>query len=279
MLLLGALALITGTASAQSQDTVIYYHTDAIGSVRMITNETGQVVARYDYAPFGEPWPDVPPNPDVRQFAGKERDPETKFNYFGARYYASQNGRFTTIDPMLDLEQALVDPQRWNRYTYVLNNPLKFTDPDGRDPRVIGGAIGALVYAGWNVYVNGQQGQPWYQNIGIEASKGFLVGVTLGLAAPALAGADLGAGAAAGSAALSASAQLGAAREIAVARLIGGRLAGDPGIGMSVTVKGLGTTGVDVLGAAGEYIGVGGPAKGLNPADFGRKLQILKAAA
>src|SRR5262245_49388541 len=75
-------------AQAQTQDTVIYYHTDAIGSVRMITDTNGQVIARYDYLPFGEPWT-PPPNADVRQFAGKERDVETGLDYFGARHYAS----------------------------------------------------------------------------------------------------------------------------------------------------------------------------------------------
>ena len=132
MLLLGALALMTGTVSAQSQDTVTYYHTDAIGSVRMITDQAGQVVARYDYLPFGEPWPEPPATADVRQFAGKERDTETKFNYFGARYYASGTGRFTAVDPLLEVEKALVDPQQWNRYTYVRNNPFRYIDPDGR---------------------------------------------------------------------------------------------------------------------------------------------------
>jgi RHS repeat-associated protein len=120
-------------AFAQAQDTVIYYHTDAIGSVRMITDQNGQVVARYDYLPFGEPWvPPPPQNQDVRQFAGKERDPETGFDYFGARYYQSQTGRFTTVDPVLEIEQAVADPQRWNRYTYVRNNPFRYVDPDGR---------------------------------------------------------------------------------------------------------------------------------------------------
>ncbi|HEX2458637.1 MAG TPA: hypothetical protein VHJ58_00700, partial [Vicinamibacterales bacterium] len=56
-------------AQAQAQDTVIYYHTDAIGSVRMITNANGQVISRHDYLPFGEPWT-PPANADVRQFAG-----------------------------------------------------------------------------------------------------------------------------------------------------------------------------------------------------------------
>ena len=53
-------------------------------------------------------------------------------SYFGARYYASQTGRFTTIDPLLGIEDALVNPQRWNRYMYSLNNPLRYVDPDGR---------------------------------------------------------------------------------------------------------------------------------------------------
>jgi RHS repeat-associated protein len=124
---------LPGVAFAQAQDTVIYYHTDAIGSVRMITDQNGQVVSRYDYLPFGEPWQQGS-NPDVRQFAGKERDADTGFNYFGARYYASGTGRLTTVDPVLDIESSLEDPQRWNRYAYALNNPLAFKDDDGRVP-------------------------------------------------------------------------------------------------------------------------------------------------
>jgi RHS repeat-associated protein len=53
-------------------------------------------------------------------------------SYVGARYYASQTGRFTTVDPYLDAQKALVDPQQWNRYAYVRNNPLRYVDPDGR---------------------------------------------------------------------------------------------------------------------------------------------------
>jgi RHS repeat-associated protein len=188
-LLLALAASVAPVIGYAQTETVTYYHTDAIGSVRMVTNEAAQVVARYDFQPFGLPLPVTPaPPPEARQFAGTERDTETEFDYFGARYYASGNGRFTTVDPVLNLEAALTEPQRWNRYAYAVNNPLKFTDPDGRDPRLITGAIGAVVYAGWNTFVNVQQGNAWYQSIGMEASKGFLVGVTLGLAAPALAG-------------------------------------------------------------------------------------------
>jgi RHS repeat-associated protein len=120
-----------GVAQAQTQDTVIYYHTDAIGSVRMITNANGQVISHHDYLPFGEPWT-PPANADVRQFAGKERDAETGLDYFGARHYASQLGRFLTPDSELRIGQMLAHPQLWNKYSYVTNNPLGKIDPDGR---------------------------------------------------------------------------------------------------------------------------------------------------
>jgi RHS repeat-associated protein len=117
---------------ARAQDEVTYYHHDAAGSVRMITDAAAQVVVRYDYLPFGELLGTEPAGPNTIRFAGKERDAETAFEHFGARYYASQTGRFTTVDPVLDVEQALVDPQRWNRYTYVRNQPFRYVDPDGR---------------------------------------------------------------------------------------------------------------------------------------------------
>jgi RHS repeat-associated protein len=53
-------------------------------------------------------------------------------SYFGARYYRADLGRFTTVDPAMTVGENLVDPQRWNRYAYARNNPLRYTDPDGR---------------------------------------------------------------------------------------------------------------------------------------------------
>src|SRR5690348_99648 len=93
-----ALMLVLAPTTASAQDTVVYYHTDATGSVRMITDASGNEVERYDFLPFGEPWA-VPTTPDVRQFAGKERDKETGLDYFGGRYYRGASGRFTSVDP------------------------------------------------------------------------------------------------------------------------------------------------------------------------------------
>lgn len=130
---------------------VSYLHTDGIGSVRVVTNASGNVVARYDYLPFGSEWSTQATITNPIRFGGKERDAETgagsgfqPLDYFGARYYASQAGRFTTTDPVLDTDRALVDPQGWNRYSYSFNRPLRFGDPDGRNPF----AIGAVIIAG-----------------------------------------------------------------------------------------------------------------------------------
>src|SRR5579864_1815999 len=61
---------------------------------------------------------------------GKERDTESGLDYFGARYYGSSMGRMMSPDPLLSSGRPW-DPQTWNRYSYSLNNPLRFTDPTG----------------------------------------------------------------------------------------------------------------------------------------------------
>lgn len=62
-------------------------------------------------------------------FTGKERDIESGNDYFGARYYASTMGRMMSPDSGID--QHPEDPQSWNLYSYVRNNPLNSVDPDG----------------------------------------------------------------------------------------------------------------------------------------------------
>ena len=66
------------------------------------------------------------------QFTSKERDAETGLDYFGARYYAGAQGRFTSPDEVF-ADQYEQDPQSWNMYSYVRNNPLRFADPTGRE--------------------------------------------------------------------------------------------------------------------------------------------------
>jgi RHS repeat-associated protein len=118
-------ALFTKTADTP---TTSYYHVDAQGSVRAISDDSGAIVIRHDYYTFGE---DAQPlTGDPLRYAGKELDPETAQEYFGARYYRNVWGRFGTVDPVYS-SAAVTDPQQWNRYAYARNNPLKFSDPLG----------------------------------------------------------------------------------------------------------------------------------------------------
>jgi RHS repeat-associated protein len=67
------------------------------------------------------------------RYTGKERDAESGLDYFGARYYGSNMGRFMSPDPSGLLTQRPADPQSWNMYAYARNNPLIFIDPTGLD--------------------------------------------------------------------------------------------------------------------------------------------------
>jgi len=67
----------------------------------------------------------------VHKFTGKERDSESGLDNFGARYFGSSLGRFMTPDELF-ADQHIGDPQSWNLYAYARNNPINFTDADGR---------------------------------------------------------------------------------------------------------------------------------------------------
>jgi RHS repeat-associated protein len=129
------LTVLGWTTAAQAQtppEIVEYYHLDALGSVRAVTNPSGAVVRTHDYRPFGE-GENPTAGTDPTRFTGKERDTESGFDYFGARYYASRSGRFTTVDPG-HVGGDIFNPQSWNGYAYALNNPLRFVDPLGMEP-------------------------------------------------------------------------------------------------------------------------------------------------
>src|SRR5947209_2603096 len=103
-----------------------------LGSTRVVTGQQQEMRARYDYLPFGE---EVYVGRagygggNVRQkFTGYEQDTETGLDYAKARYYASVAGRFTSPDPLSSSAKPAT-PQSWNRYSYTVNNPLRYVDP------------------------------------------------------------------------------------------------------------------------------------------------------
>jgi RHS repeat-associated protein len=115
-----------------------YYTQDHLGSTRLETDASGQAVKCTDYVPFGEEIPAgygsrsscFNSNDNRIKYTGKERDGETGLDYFLARYYSGVQGRFTSPDPLM-ASAYIADPQTWNRYAYVRNNPINMIDPDG----------------------------------------------------------------------------------------------------------------------------------------------------
>src|SRR5215213_9016118 len=107
-------------------------------AARVIVTGRGQEVGgRYDYLPFGEEVYEGRQGyggDQVRQrFTGYERDDEIGLDFAKARYYSYTQGRFTSPDPLLSSGKAS-RPQTWNRYSYCLNNPLRYVDKNGEWP-------------------------------------------------------------------------------------------------------------------------------------------------
>jgi len=100
-------------------------------------------------------------------------DPAYARSYFGARYYRANLGRFTTVDPLMTIKENLVDPQRWNRYAYVRNSPLKFVDPDGRDALWVTSSDGSLKTLVIPIHFTGRGATP-ETNRAIEARAASL---------------------------------------------------------------------------------------------------------
>ena len=128
----GKLVAEYANPSTVSTAQVSYLTSDHLGSPRINTNENGAVISRHDYQPFGEEVTRTSyGSDDVRkQFTGYERDTESELDFAEARYYNPAHGRFTAVDPLM-ASASTGNPQTWNRYIYVGNNPLNITDPTG----------------------------------------------------------------------------------------------------------------------------------------------------
>jgi RHS repeat-associated protein len=129
-----AVALVATAPAARAQnppEEIEYYATDALGSVRIVFTPAGQVLGRSDYLPFGGTLNQSGALPRQR-FTGQERDGEAGLDYFHARSLQARTGRMNAPDPVWG--NVLFKPQRWNRYAYALNNPLRMTDPSGMEP-------------------------------------------------------------------------------------------------------------------------------------------------
>ncbi|HEX8249847.1 MAG TPA: discoidin domain-containing protein [Pyrinomonadaceae bacterium] len=110
------------------------YHPDHLGSPRLITNNNLIVDGSNPYLPFGDAAGGA--TNERLDFTGHEKDMPTSAGghpllYMHARFYSAANGKFLSVDPGRDWEPK--QPQSWNMYAYVRNNPLNSTDPTGKD--------------------------------------------------------------------------------------------------------------------------------------------------
>lgn len=114
---------------------------DHLGTPRITADESGSLggIKRHDYLPFGEEIESIGGRDathgyitdNTRQkFTGYEADTENELNFAQARYQSSKQGRFISVDP-LGSSATMVNPQGFNRYSYVQNNPINSTDPTG----------------------------------------------------------------------------------------------------------------------------------------------------
>jgi RHS repeat-associated protein len=128
----------TRLLAAQTSAGLHHFHPDHLGSSRVVTDANASPT-RHDYAPFGEEITASTSDQEPLRFTSHERDynvPNTSdtdnaFDYMHARYY--EGGRFLSVDPSVDLEKAVHEPQLFNRYAYVTNNPIRYVDADGRE--------------------------------------------------------------------------------------------------------------------------------------------------
>jgi RHS repeat-associated protein len=137
---------IARTDYSSGSATLKYYLTDRLGSTIGVVDATfANVLEDSDYYPYGREIPVVSSDSNHYKFGGKEQDTETGNDYFGARYYGSNTGRWMIPDwaakatavPYADFG----DPQTLNLYAYVRNNPVAGVDADGHEEAASNGGL------------------------------------------------------------------------------------------------------------------------------------------
>ncbi len=117
----------SGTSTEQTR----YFHSDAQGSITAVTDQSGQVLTRYRYDPWGKQTLVSGSNTGISQTRQGHTGHEMLdggLTHMNGRLYDPTLARFISADPIV---QAPYNLQSLNRYSYVLNNPLYYTDPTG----------------------------------------------------------------------------------------------------------------------------------------------------
>ncbi len=196
---IGDFAVLTQTVATGAFSTN-YLHRDHLGSVDAITNENGDVIQRMSFDAWGKRretnWQPMGLaaiegfNTDItnRGFTGHEQIDSVGLIHMNGRVYDAELGRFLSADPNV---QALDNLQNFNRYSYVLNNPLSYTDPTGfffaKLFRAIGKAFGKIFSAIGGLLKKALRSSIVRAIIQVVACAGPQAGLTCALAAGAMA--------------------------------------------------------------------------------------------
>jgi len=122
---------LTGGATAvyNSSGLAYYRHTDHLGSSRLASTPSQALYSDTAYSPFGEPY--AGSGAIDNSFTGQNQDTTAGLYDFLYREHDPNQARWTSPDPAGLAAVDPSNPQSWNRYAYVLNNPLAFLDPSG----------------------------------------------------------------------------------------------------------------------------------------------------
>jgi RHS repeat-associated protein len=180
---------MTNTGGVTNTLREAFLHTDHLGSNSITTNASGAVLARQSYMPFGSVRSGGTGSmPTDIGFTGQRLDAGTGgLMYYGARYYLPGLSRFASADTIVP---GAGNPQALNRFSYALNNPIKYTDPSGHCvvicTAIIGAAIGGIVGAiGYTAYT-ATTGQAfdygeYFTAVGNTALAGAYIGSGIGM--------------------------------------------------------------------------------------------------
>jgi len=122
-----------------------YLHPDQLGSATAGTSQSGAVLWREQYAPYGDKLTAPTANDDLGSFTGHIDDDATtdmNLTYMQARYYDPGAGRFTSTDPVTFLDTGT--PGMVNRYAYTMGDPVNMVDPDGQCSGAVYGSSGGV---------------------------------------------------------------------------------------------------------------------------------------
>jgi len=108
--------------------TLYYVLKDHLGSASVVTDSTGVTVGEQRYYPYGETRLTTGAIYTDKLFTGQREITGLGVYHYGARFYSPRIGRFLSADTIV---QSYANPQSLNRYSYVLGNPLEYTDPTG----------------------------------------------------------------------------------------------------------------------------------------------------